>query len=44
VLHELAELGVKRAIRVGTCGETVHPDPELTARRLLATAAGHAQP
>jgi uridine phosphorylase len=70
VLHELAELGLKRAIRVGTCGaladelrhgdlivagealaedgasralgagETVHADPELTAR--LAAGTGEA--
>jgi DeoD family purine-nucleoside phosphorylase len=70
VLHELAELGVKRAIRVGTCGaidaelqhgdlvvasdalaedgasqalgagETVAPDPELTARLAAGLPAG----
>src|SRR4051812_38610259 len=70
VLHELAELGVRRAIRVGTCGaldpelehgrlvvasdalvedgtsralgagESVEPDPELTARLAAGLPAG----
>ncbi len=34
VLHELAELGVKRAIRVGTCGAI---DPDLSHGRLVVT-------
>jgi uridine phosphorylase len=72
VLHELAELGVRRAIRVGTCGaidpdlghgelvvagevlaedgssralgagETVAPDPELTARLAAGLPSGGA--
>jgi uridine phosphorylase len=37
VLHELAELGVKRAIRGGTCS-SLAADPELTARLAAGTA------
>ncbi len=39
VLDDLAELGVRRAIRVGSCTAI---DPELSAGRLLAVAEAHA--
>ena len=35
VLHELAELGVRRAVRVGTCGAL---DPELEHGRLVVAS------
>src|SRR3954452_20613983 len=40
VLHELAELGVKRAIRVGTCGAI---DPELELGQLVVAAEALAE-
>jgi uridine phosphorylase len=40
VLHELAELGVKRAIRVGTCGAI---DPELNHGQLVVASEALAE-
>src|SRR5215208_7774512 len=40
VLHELAELGVRRAIRVGTCGSL---DPELQLGQLVVAGEALAE-